>query len=101
MSGNISGQSLRVHFAEFELPDTPENNRIICPVTRRWRPSWAVSEDSGELADQDDDKDSEAESEESGIRPNEANVPESAPSQQLGDLDGKRTIPCFSISYTF
>lgn len=46
----------RVEFAAFELPDNPENDRILSPVTRRWVPKVVDSSDS---SDEDENKDKE------------------------------------------
>lgn len=124
MSGNVSGPptsnnnissasdpvatyqyQLGVRFAEIDLPDTPENNRIKRPSTRRWTHGWNVLDFSNginedetgpegqEEGEEEEGEDLDAESQESEIafRSHDKNVSGPVASQQSSNLNGKRT----------
>lgn len=121
MSGNVTGHStsnesidpatparelatypsqLYVQFAEIDLPDTPANNRIIRPVTRRWTRSWAPvefnhdpdeRETEPEQEDGEGDLDAKSQQSEIAFRSNDTNVSGTVASQQRRDWNGKRT----------
>lgn len=99
---------LGVRFAEIDLPDTPENNRIKRPSTRRWTRGWAVldlsddkdeDETESEQEDGEEDEDLDAESQDSEIafRSNDTNVSEPAASQRPSNLSCKRMSSCADV----
>lgn len=119
MSGNVSGHStsnnninsasdpaatyqyqVGVRFAQIDLPDTPENNRIKRPSTRRWTHGWNALDFSNDINEDEtgpegqegeEDLDAETQESEGAFRLNDTNVSGPVPSQQPSGLNGKET----------
>lgn len=90
---------LRVQFSPFELPDTPENNRLRRRVTRRWVPrDWEPidSPDEDDIEDQGEDTDNheevelEAAEKVSNLQLGDENVSVPVPSQGPSGTSSKR-----------
>lgn len=86
---------LRVQFAEFDLPDTPANNLIKRPTTRRWESSFVsnsyTDEDEEENNDRQKDPNSnlEAKSEDSEMALTDDKVSTPVGSQPPSSSNGK------------